>query len=116
MLTDGRRCERGEFRRAVANSRLQQTNAPHPSSSDLNPSWCVRSCVLVFAMHEVSALKDEAVEPTHTLLGVACLGDDIAARVLSERSITTDPVRAVVAELRGRPVEEIAVVSIETTI
>jgi ATP-dependent Clp protease ATP-binding subunit ClpC len=91
------------------------TGQAEHNDSDL-PYTTYAKRVLEFAMREASALKDDAVEPTHILLGVARLGDDTAARVLRKRGVTTDRVRAVLADLRGRPLPEVAVVSIEVKI
>jgi ATP-dependent Clp protease ATP-binding subunit ClpC len=72
--------------------------------------------VLEFAMREASALKDDSVEPTHILLGLARLGDDSIADILRKQGATIDRIRAVLADLRGRPLSEVAVVSIEVKI
>jgi ATP-dependent Clp protease ATP-binding subunit ClpC len=73
--------------------------------------------VLEFAMAEASVLKDEdSVGPTHVLLGIARLGDEVAARVLRDRGITTDQIRNALGGLRGQPLAELVVVSIQIKI
>jgi ATP-dependent Clp protease ATP-binding subunit ClpA len=73
--------------------------------------------VLELAMAEASVLKDEdGVGPTHVLLGITRLGDEVAARVLRDRGITTDQIRNALGGLRGQPLAELAVVSIQIKI
>jgi ATP-dependent Clp protease ATP-binding subunit ClpC len=102
-----------DLRRAALASVPSGKSAQH--SSDL-PYTTDAKRVLEFAMREASALKDTAVEPTHILLGIARLGDGIAARVLREGGVTIDRIRAVLADLRDRPFTEVGVVSIEIRI
>jgi ATP-dependent Clp protease ATP-binding subunit ClpA len=72
--------------------------------------------VIEHAMREASALGDHAVEPTHLLLGLVQLADDMVAHLLKERGVTARLVRTILADLRGRPVPEPAVLSIDVKI
>jgi ATP-dependent Clp protease ATP-binding subunit ClpA len=62
--------------------------------------------VLEFAMREASTLSEDAVEPAHILLGLFHLGEDTATHMLQERGVTADRVRAILTDLRGRPVPD----------
>jgi ATP-dependent Clp protease ATP-binding subunit ClpA len=70
--------------------------------------------VIVFAMSEASVLKDaDGLGPEHLLLGITRLDAEAAARVLRDLGVTNERVREVLALVRGRPLPELAVASIE---
>ena len=72
--------------------------------------------VLETAMREASTLGDDLVGPTHLLLGLVHLDAEAVAQVLQQRGVTAQRVRAALADLRGEPSPEEAVLSIEVKV
>jgi ATP-dependent Clp protease ATP-binding subunit ClpA len=101
----------------VGRAALANLPPGNPESDDTHPPFTSFSKrVIEFAMREASALGDDTVEPTHILLGVIQLGDDTVARVLRERGVTADGVRAAFGDVRGRLVPEVVVTSIAVNV
>jgi ATP-dependent Clp protease ATP-binding subunit ClpC len=72
--------------------------------------------VLDLAMRETLPLEDDGVGPAHLLIGITRLDDEVATKLLREVGITTDRVRAVLADLRGEPSPDLCTGTIEVTI
>jgi ATP-dependent Clp protease ATP-binding subunit ClpA len=69
-----------------------------------------------FAMREAMVLKEDSVEPTHLLLGIARLENEASTHMLQERGVTTESIRAALSKLRGRDLAVLGVDSIEVTV
>jgi ATP-dependent Clp protease ATP-binding subunit ClpC len=111
LIWSGLDIDPAEIRRATLASFPNGQTEHH--GSDLRYTSSAKR-VLEFTMAEASVLKDEdGVGPTHILLGISRLGDEVATRVMRELGMSTDQIRSALEGVRRRALPELAVVSIQ---